>query len=178
AGCPRAGRPTGWARTVRQPCPMLPRRRAAAGTGLWSRSPPWETAAMTALPQGFSAHVAAIGIKDDTDDFLVLAAERTTTAAAVFNRSRFAGPSVTLSRAHVANGRLRAVVVVSKNANVATGEQGQRDAAELAAGVAAALGCPQEDVLVASTGVIGRPYPMDRVRKQLEILALPFTIDQ
>ena len=36
---------------------------------------------MTALPQGFSAHVAAIGIKDDTDDFLVLAAERTTPAA-------------------------------------------------------------------------------------------------
>jgi len=133
---------------------------------------------MTALPQGFSAHVAAIGIKDDTDDFLVLAAERTTPAAAVFTRSRFVGPSVTLSRAHVANGRLRAVVVVSKNANVATGEQGQRDAAELAAGVAAALGCPPEDVLVASTGVIGRPYPMDRVRKQLEILALPFTIDQ
>ncbi len=96
---------------------------------------------MTALPQGFSAHVAAIGIKDDTDDFLVLAAERTSPAAAVFTRSRFVGPSVTLSRANVADGRLRAVVVVSKNANVATGEQGARDAAELADGVAAALGC-------------------------------------
>ncbi|MGZ4680865.1 MAG: bifunctional glutamate N-acetyltransferase/amino-acid acetyltransferase ArgJ [Acidimicrobiales bacterium] len=133
---------------------------------------------MTALPQGFSAHVAAIGIKDDTDDFLVLAAERTSPAAAVFTRSRFVGPSVTLSRAHVADGRLRAVVVVSKNANVATGEQGARDAAELADGVADALGCSPGDVLVASTGVIGRPYPMDRVRKQLETLALPFELDQ
>lgn len=131
---------------------------------------------MTALPPGFSAHVDGIGIKDDTDDFLVLAADRTGPAAAVFTRSRFVGPSVTLSRANVADGRLRAVVVVSKNANVATGEQGARDAAELAAGVAAALGCDATDVLVASTGVIGRPYPMDRVRKKLETLALPFDV--
>jgi glutamate N-acetyltransferase/amino-acid N-acetyltransferase len=129
---------------------------------------------MTALPRGFSAHVAAIGIKDDTDDFLVLAAERTDAAAAVFTRSRFEGPSVTLSRANVADGRLRAVVVVSKNANVATGEQGARDAAELAEGVATALGCPASDVLVASTGVIGRPYPMPRVRRHLASLAWPF----
>ena len=126
---------------------------------------------MTALPKGFSAHVAAIGIKDDTDDFLVLAADDTCAAAAVFTRSRFVGPSVTLSRDHVADGRVRAVVVVSKNANVATGEQGGRDAVELAAGVASALGCPPEDVLVASTGVIGRPYPMERIRDHLAILA-------
>jgi len=140
--------------------------------------PAWETHPMTALPRGFSAHVDGIGIKDDTDDFLVLAAERTGPAAAVFTRSRFVGPSVTLSRANVADGRLRAVVVVSKNANVATGEQGSRDAAELAAGVAAALGCDPGDVLVASTGVIGRPYPMDRVRKKLETLALPFEVTE
>jgi glutamate N-acetyltransferase/amino-acid N-acetyltransferase len=131
---------------------------------------------MTALPQGFSAHVAAIGIKDDTDDFLVLAADRTAPAAALFTRSRFEGPSVTLSRANVADGRLRAVVVVSKNANVATGEQGSRDAAELADGVAAALGCPPGDVLVASTGVIGRPYPMPRIREHLAARSLPFDV--
>ena len=136
---------------------------------------------MTALPQGFSAHVAAIGIKDDTDDFLVLAAERTCSAAAVFTRSRFVGPSVTLSRAHVADHQLRAVVVVSKNANVATGEQGASDAAELAAGVATAIGCPTDDVLVASTGVIGRPYPMPRIRHHLATLAsvsTPFAITE
>jgi glutamate N-acetyltransferase/amino-acid N-acetyltransferase len=126
------------------------------------------------LPQGFTAHVANVGIKDDTDDFVVLAADRPCAASAVFTRSRFAGPSVEVSRRHAADGVLRAVVVVSKNANVATGEVGRRDAEELAHGVAAAVGCPPEEVLVASTGVIGRPYPMDRLRAHLDTLQGPF----
>jgi glutamate N-acetyltransferase/amino-acid N-acetyltransferase len=127
------------------------------------------------LPRGFTCHVANIGIKDDTDDFVVIAADAPCPAAAVFTRSRFAGPSVTLSREHVADGRLRAFVVVSKNANVANGARGEADAAELAAGVAAALGAAPRDVLVASTGVIGRPYPMERIRAHLSGLAAPFS---
>ena len=127
-----------------------------------------------ALPAGFRSHVANIGIKDETDDFLVLAADAPCPAAAVFTRSRFAGPSVTLSRRHVADGRLQAFVVVSKNANVANGPVGDADAAELAAGVGRALGADPGDVLVASTGVIGRPYPMDACRAQLDTLAPPF----
>jgi glutamate N-acetyltransferase/amino-acid N-acetyltransferase len=126
------------------------------------------------LPRGFHAHVANIGIKDDTDDFVVVASDVPCTAAAVFTRSRFAGPSVQVSRRHAADGSLQAVVVVSKNANVATGAQGLADAEELAAGVAAAVGCPTEDVLVTSTGVIGRPYPMQRIRSHLAALRGPF----
>ena len=87
------------------------------------------------LPAGFSAHVANIGIKDGTTDFLVVASDVPAAAAAVFTRSRFAGPSVLLSREHVRDGRLRAALVVSKNANVATGPQGAANAAELAEGV-------------------------------------------
>ena len=128
-----------------------------------------------ALPRGFTAHVANIGIKDDTDDFVVIASDRPCTAAAVFTRSRFAGPSVEVSRTHVADGTLQALVVVSKNANVATGPQGLADARELAAGVAAAIGGRADDVLVTSTGVIGRPYPMDRVRAGLAGLQAPFS---
>jgi glutamate N-acetyltransferase/amino-acid N-acetyltransferase len=118
----------------------------------------------TPLPRGFHCHVANIGVKDDTDDFVVIVADRTGPAAGVFTRSRFAGPSVTISRRHLADGRARAVVVVSKNANVANGAAGASDAEELAAGVAARLGCHPGDVLLASTGVIGRRYPMDRIR--------------
>jgi glutamate N-acetyltransferase/amino-acid N-acetyltransferase len=59
------------------------------------------------------------------------------------------------------------VVVVAKNANVATGRQGVRDAEEVTAAVAAAVGVPAEEVLIASTGVIGRPYPMDLLRAHL-----------
>jgi glutamate N-acetyltransferase/amino-acid N-acetyltransferase len=129
---------------------------------------------MTALPQGFSAHVAAIGIKDDSEDFLVLAADEPGPAAAVFTRSRFAGPSIELSRDHVRDGRLQAFVVISKNANVATGPDGMRDAREIVQGVAAVLGCTPEDVLIASTGVIGRPYPMAPIRAHLAEMSLPF----
>ena len=128
---------------------------------------------MTALPQGFHAHTANIGIKDDTTDFAVVAADRRCSAAAVFTRSRFAGPSVTISREHAADGILRAVAVVSKNANVATGPDGEADACELAEGVAEAVGCAPDEVLVASTGVIGRRYPMDRIRAHLGTMRAP-----
>ena len=84
------------------------------------------------------------------------------------------GPSVTISREHVADGRLRAFAVVAKNANVANGMPGRDDAGELAAGVASALGARPTEVLIASTGVIGRRYPMDRVRSHLASLAPPF----
>jgi glutamate N-acetyltransferase/amino-acid N-acetyltransferase len=132
---------------------------------------------MTALPSGFRAHVANVGIKDDTDDFVVIAADHQCAAAAVFTKSRFSGPSVVLSRRHVADGQLRAYVVISKNANVATGAQGLADAEEVVAGVAAAIGAAPEEVLIASTGVIGRTYPMDKVRAHLSELGTPFTID-
>jgi len=129
------------------------------------------------LPRGFRAHTANVGIKDETTDFAVLVADRPCTASAVFTRSRFAGPSVTLSRAHAADGRLQAIVVVSKNANVATGPEGDADALELVEGVARALGVAPDDVLVASTGVIGRRYPMDRIRQHLASLPAPDRTD-
>lgn len=121
----------------------------------------------TTLPLGFVAHVGNMGVKDTTDDVCVIASERPSAAAAVFTKSRFAGPSVTLSRANVAGGALHAVVVVSKNANVANGPAGESDAAELTRLVAGATGADPGEVLVASTGVIGRRYPMDRIRAYL-----------
>jgi len=123
------------------------------------------------LPQDFSAYVANIGIKDTTVDLVVVAAERSCPAAGVFTRSRFAGPSVVVSREHVADRNARAVVVISKNANVATGAEGLANAHEVVEGVADALGCPVDEVLLASTGVIGRQYPMQRVRAGIAALA-------
>lgn len=128
------------------------------------------------LPRGIRAHVANIGIKDATDDFVVVAADAPATVAAVFTRSSFAGPSVVVSREHAARGVARAVVVISKNANVATGTRGLDDAREVVAGVAASLGCQPEEVLIASTGVIGRHYPMDRVRVGLAAIPTPLPL--
>ena len=125
----------------------------------------------TPLPDGFRCHVANIGVKNDEPDFVVLTADRPVAAAGVFTRSRFSGPSVTVSREHVADHRARAIVIVSKNANVANGPDGDADTRELVAGVADRLGCASCEVLVASTGVIGRRYPMDRIRAG--VAALP-----
>ena len=126
---------------------------------------------MTTLPRGFTEYVANIGIKDDTDDFVVVTAERPVPCAALFTKSRFAGPSVVVSRDHVSNGLAQAVVVISKNSNVATGQAGHDDAVEVATGIGGRLGADPTDVVVTSTGVIGRRYPIDRVRAG--IAALP-----
>ena len=122
------------------------------------------------LPQGFRAHVTNVGVKDATDDFTLVVADTVCAAAGMFTQSRFAGPSVVVSREHIASHKARAVVVISKNANVATGELGMSNAREVVAGVSSALGCDPHDVLIASTGVIGRQYPMDKVRAGLTSL--------
>lgn len=128
------------------------------------------------LPDGFSAHVGNIGIRDDTHDFTVVAAPGPVSASAVFTRSRFVGPSVMLSQANVADGRAQAVVIISKNANVATGPAGAADALAVTTAVAKSLACDPGDVLLASTGVIGRRYPMDRVDAYLATLGTPFEV--
>ncbi len=138
--------------------------------------------AQLALPRGFRAYVANIGVKDDTDDFTVVAADRPCAAAGVFTRSSFAGPSVVVSRRHLAStgasgGTAQAMVVIAKNANVATGAAGLADAEEVAAGVASRLGCAPSDVLIASTGVIGRRYPIERIRAGIAGLPVPLPGD-
>jgi glutamate N-acetyltransferase/amino-acid N-acetyltransferase len=128
---------------------------------------------VTALPGGFRAHVANVGIKDDTDDFVIVATDSPSTAFGVFTTSSFAGPSVIVSREHLSTPRAQAVVVISKNANVATGDEGLANAREIVGAVADRLGCASTDVLIASTGVIGRQYPMDRVRRGLAGIPSP-----
>jgi glutamate N-acetyltransferase/amino-acid N-acetyltransferase len=91
----------------------------------------------------------------------------------MFTRSRFAGPSVVLSRAACQDFSARGVVVLSRNANVATGETGMRQATEVRDGVAAALGVAEDEMLIASTGVIGVEYPMPEVRAAITDLDYP-----
>ncbi len=130
---------------------------------------------MTQLPAGFVAHVCNVGIKDATDDLVIVTAEPAAASSAVFTRSRFAGASVVLSREHAARATTRAMVIISKNSNVATGAQGEANAREVVSSVARHLGCPPHDVLIASTGVIGRQYPMDKLRAGLATLPATFS---
>ncbi len=125
----------------------------------------------TIAPRGFQAYVTNIGLRDDGDDFTILISEVPAVSAAVFTRSRFAGVSVMLSRDVTA---ARGVVVIAKNANVATGAEGTANALEVRATAARVAGLAETDLLIASTGVIGRQYPMARMRERLERIEGPF----
>lgn len=127
------------------------------------------------LPQGFTVHVANMGVKDTTDDLCVIASDVPASGAGAFTQSRFAGPSVNLSRRSVADGSLRAFCVISKNANVANGRTGVENAEEVLKSIAGAVGCAPYEVLLASTGVIGRPYPMEKIRAHLATMSHPFS---
>jgi glutamate N-acetyltransferase/amino-acid N-acetyltransferase len=129
------------------------------------------------VPREFVTYAGNAGVKDGTPDISIVASRRPCAADGVFTQSLFAGPSVALCRRHLRDGTARAIVTVSKNANVATGPQGDSDAAELVALVARAVGARPDEVLVGSTGVIGRRYPMDRIRSHLEGLEMPAGAD-
>ncbi|MFF7163724.1 bifunctional glutamate N-acetyltransferase/amino-acid acetyltransferase ArgJ [Streptomyces sp. NPDC008086] len=121
-----------------------------------------------AWPTGFRAYTGHGGLREHGDDISVVVSDRPATSAAMFTRSLFAGPAVVLSRVHAAGQKLRAVTTLANNANVATGRQGEENAAEVVRRVAGIVGVPQDEVLVGSTGVIGRPLPMDTIRAHFD----------
>ncbi|MET8071039.1 bifunctional glutamate N-acetyltransferase/amino-acid acetyltransferase ArgJ [Streptomyces sp. NPDC005271] len=119
-------------------------------------------------PTGFRAYTGHGGLREHGDDISIVASDRPATSAAMFTRSLFAGPAVTLSRAHAAGQNLCAVTTLAQNANVATGRQGEENAAEVVRRVAGILGIPEDEVLIGSTGVIGRPLPMGTIRTHFD----------
>jgi glutamate N-acetyltransferase/amino-acid N-acetyltransferase len=128
----------------------------------------------TEVPRGFRGLAMNMGLKDVGDDFAVVVSEVPARSAAVFTRSRFAGPSVVLSRKDAPLQSSRGMVVLSRNANVATGAAGAAHAAEVRGRVAEAVGIAPEELVIGSTGVIGRPYPMESIRAGLSTLTWPF----
>jgi glutamate N-acetyltransferase/amino-acid N-acetyltransferase len=130
-----------------------------------------DTALGVTAPAGFQAASAAVGVKKLTEkpDVAVLACHCDAQAAAVFTQNKVCAAPVIVSREHLAcQTAVRAVVANSGNANACTGEQGMADARAMAAATAALVGCQPHQVLVASTGVIGRLMPMGVVRSGIE----------
>jgi glutamate N-acetyltransferase/amino-acid N-acetyltransferase len=120
--------------------------------------------ALPFYPRGFRSCAKNVGIRDETLDFTVIVSEVPAAAAAMFTQSRFCGAAIVVGREHVADGQLQAFVINSKNANVATGEEGLANIREVVRLVASELDILPSDVLPSSTGVIGWQLPMEKVR--------------
>jgi len=110
---------------------------------------------------GFTAAGVAAGIKRQGLDLAVLHADRPCAVAGVFTRNRVKAAPVLLDMERVAQGTARTVVINSGNANACNGPRGMDDARACAREAGRLLGVPEEQVLVASTGVIGVPLPME-----------------
>jgi len=131
----------------------------------------WVDGGITAVPGILAAGLHG-GIKPaPARDLALVYSSTPATAAGVFTTNRIQGAPVKISRDRLKNGVAQAIVASSGCSNVATGEQGIRDAREMTEIVAKHLRVPEERVLVASTGVIGRYLPMDRIRPALPKLA-------
>jgi glutamate N-acetyltransferase/amino-acid N-acetyltransferase len=131
----------------------------------------WLEGGVTAVP-GILAGGVAAGIKPSGKKDLALIYSSTPARAAVmFTSNQVKGAPVVVSMEHARGGQAQAIVASSGCANVCTGERGIEDAREMARLVGELLRIPATHVLVASTGVIGVPLPMDKVRAALPRLA-------
>jgi glutamate N-acetyltransferase/amino-acid N-acetyltransferase len=121
--------------------------------------------AETPAPVGFKIAAAAAGIKKSGLDLGLLYSDRPATTAAVFTKNAFPAAPILVTRAHLkaAGNTTRAVLVNAGNANAVTGEAGMNAARQCAAELAQRVGCAPAEVFVSSTGVIGRPLPVDRI---------------
>jgi len=122
---------------------------------------------------GFTAAGIHSGIKNSASakDLALIAADEPVAASAVFTQSTVVGAPVELSRSRIERGRIRGIIVNSGVSNVAMGARGLRDARTMTAIAARELGCDESEMLVASTGVIGEPLPMDVLRKGIPRVA-------
>ena len=122
------------------------------------------------FPRGFRSAGVYCGIKKPgLLDLALIVSEREASVAGMFTTNYACAAPVRWSRQVVAGGVARAIVANSGNANCLTGERGERDARRMAELVARRLGCPPIQVVVASTGVIGVPLPMNAIEAGISL---------
>ena len=114
---------------------------------------------------GVTPRVARAGYKDwGRCDLTYVELDEGTAVAGVFTKNLCCSTEVELGRANVKQGLARALVVNAGNSNAFTGYRGREAVEQIMAQAAEHLGCPQEQVFVSSTGVIGVPLPSDKAR--------------
>ncbi|MFW6006900.1 MAG: bifunctional glutamate N-acetyltransferase/amino-acid acetyltransferase ArgJ [Halanaerobiales bacterium] len=124
------------------------------------------------VPEGFKSSGTTCGIKQSgKKDMALIYSEKLAEAAAVFTTNEVKAAPVLISRNKIKNGKARAIIVNSGNANACTGEKGLEDAKKMTELTAANLKISPEEVLVASTGKIGENLNMEKITKGIEQLS-------
>lgn len=127
---------------------------------------------------GVRVSAAAAGIRyRERKDLVLMEIGAESTVAAVFTRNAFCAAPVIVAREHLSSAAARFLLINSGNANAGTGERGLRDARASCAHVAEVMDCRAEQVLPFSTGVIGEPLPVPRIREALPALAADLGAD-
>lgn len=119
--------------------------------------------------KGYKACGVAAGIKANRTDMAMLLSDRASTCAGLFTSNLVAAAPVVLDRERAATGKCRGVVVNAGCANACTGSKGFTDAVEMARMAAEAVGIAENEMLVSSTGTIGRRLPMQRVAEGIKL---------
>ena len=120
-------------------------------------------------PKGFKALGKAIGIKKSGKaDFAVIFSEVLADAAAVYTSNKVKGAPLIVTKNHLKDGKAQAIIINGGISNVCTGEKGIKDAEETAKLAAEEIGIDSNNVLVASTGLIGAFLPMGRITKGIK----------
>lgn len=126
---------------------------------------------MTEPVRGFKFSVAEAAIKrPGRKDLALIYAESVSTMAGLFTKNRIKAAPVRLDMRRIRSGKGQAIIINSGNANACTGERGLKDAEAMADLVAEGLGISKRLVYVCSTGVIGTPMPMERIRSSIPSL--------
>jgi len=123
------------------------------------------------FPSGFKAAGARCGLKSKNDDLALIVSDVPATVAGVFTTNLVAASSVPYSKRVVTSGVARAIFCKAGNANACTGPEGERHTGQCAEAVATLLGLQNDEILVAATGVIGKPLDIDKVLNGLPALA-------
>jgi glutamate N-acetyltransferase/amino-acid N-acetyltransferase len=120
--------------------------------------------------RGFLAAGLNCGIREGRKDLALIWSLGPATAAGLFTQNKVCAAPVKVCREHVADGRARAILVNSGNANACTGAQGMANTHEMVELAATSLGVDKSDVLICSTGVIGQFLPMPAIRHGISLL--------
>ena len=117
-----------------------------------------------AAPSGYRAAGIQTGVKESrARDLALVYSTRPANAAAVYTTNKVQGAPIVIDREHLADGKARAVILNSGNANVCNGDRGLEHARRMCALTASELGLPTAEVLVCSTGLIGIPLPIAKI---------------